>query len=94
MPRAHRELHTQCPSQEPVHGHLFEGNEGDRQFCRVAGFDSHLPDRSIPTPFGRRLNRSGDPDTAPVSASSEEAKQTALVVGYHGGLGSCLGRWE
>ncbi len=94
MPRAHREHYTLYPSEGLVHGLEFEGREDDRWFGRVACFNSLLADRSIPAPFGRRLNRYGNPDTPPITGSSEEAWQTALVVGYPGGLGSCLRRRE
>jgi hypothetical protein len=94
MLRAHRDPNALCESEALVHGLVVEGKEGDRRFCCVARFKSLLADRSIPTPSGRRLNRSGKQDTAPMAGSSESAMQTARVVGYPGGLGSSVQRGE
>ena len=92
MLRAHRDHYALCQSEGLVHGLVVAGKECDRRFYRVACFKSLLTDRSIPTRFGRRQNRSGKQDTAPMAGSSEEAMQTARVVGYPGVLGSFMRR--
>jgi hypothetical protein len=92
MLRDHRDHYRLCQSEGLIQGVVVEGKEGDRRFGSVACVGSLLADRSIPTPFGRRLNQSGKQDTAPMAGSSAEAMQTARVVGYPGGFGSCLRR--
>jgi hypothetical protein len=94
MLRARRDHYTLFQSEGLVHGLVVESKEGDRRLCYVTYFKSLLADRSIATPFGRRLNRSGKQDTPPMAGSNEEAMQTARVVGYPGGLGSCMRREE
>jgi hypothetical protein len=94
MLRAHHDHYKLCQSEGLAHGPVVEGEEGNRRFCRDAGFKSLVADRSITARFGRRLNRSGKHETALMDGSSEEAMQTARVVGYPGGLGSCMRRGE
>ncbi len=89
---AHRDHYTLCQSEALVHGLVVESTKGNRRLCDVAYIKPLLADRSIASPFGRRLSRSDKRDTAPMAGSSAEAMQTARVVGYPGGFGSCMRR--